>query len=93
MAAFFASNDMRCRVKALKMGAEGTWANLFAIDSWEKELTAQSCTLFPGDILLRNSDEVPPNRNRSGGLESVSREDDRAMLEVNIFMDKPGYLA
>jgi hypothetical protein len=84
---------MRCCAKALKMGAEGTRANSLAVDSWEKELTAQSCALFPGDILLRNSDEVPPDRNRSRGLSPVSREDNRAMLEVNIFLDEPGYLA
>ena len=93
MAAFAAANDMRCCAKALKMGAEGTRANFFAVDSWEKELTAQSCALFPGDILLRNSDEVPPDRNKSHGPEPAFREDDRAMLEVNIFVDKPGYLA
>ena len=93
MAAFAAANDMRCCAKALKMGAEDTRANFLAVDSWEKELTAQSCALFPRDILLRNSDEIPPDRNNSRGLEPASREVNRAMLEVNIFAKKPCYLA
>ena len=67
MAAFAATNDLRCYSKALKMVTEGTRANFFAVDSWEKELTAQSCALFPGDILLRN-------RKRSNALFSISAE-------------------
>jgi hypothetical protein len=93
MAAFAAADDVRCCAEALKMVAEDTRANFFAIDSWEKELTALSCALFPGDISLRNSDEVPPDRNRSRGLKLASREGDRTVLEVNILVDKPGYLA
>jgi hypothetical protein len=40
MAAFTTAIDIRCCAKTLKMGAEGTWANFFAIDSWKEELTA-----------------------------------------------------
>jgi hypothetical protein len=90
MAAFAATNDIRRCAKALKMGAEATRADFSAVNSWEKELTAQSCTLFPSDISLRNSDEVPPDRNKSCGLEKASRKVDRAMLEVNVCVDKPG---
>jgi len=63
MAAFAAANDLRCYAKALKMVTEGTLANFFAVHSWEKELTAQPCALFPGDISLRNADEAPPDRD------------------------------
>ena len=76
MAAFAAAIDMRCSAKAFKMGAEGTRANFLAVDSWEKELTAQSCAFFPSDILLRNSDEVHPDWNKSRGLEPASNEED-----------------
>jgi hypothetical protein len=93
MAAFAATNDIRRCAKALKMGAEATRADFFAVDSWEKELTAQTCALLPCDISLCNSDEVSPDRNKSCGLEPASRKVDRAMLEVNICVNKPGYLA
>jgi hypothetical protein len=63
MAAFAATNDIRGCAKALEMGAEAARANFSAVDSWEKELTAQTCALFPGDISLRISNEVPPDRN------------------------------
>jgi hypothetical protein len=93
MAALAAANNMRYCAKAFKMGAERARVDFFAVDSWEKEFTAQSCALFPADVLLRNSDEIPSNRNKSRDPKPASREDDSAMLEVNIFVDKSGYLA
>ena len=67
MATFAAVNDNRCCAEALKIGAESTRANFFAVYSWEKELADKSCALFPGDILLRNSDEAPPDWDKSFG--------------------------
>ncbi len=72
MAVFAAAYDMRCSAKALKMGAESTRSHFSAINSWEKELAAHSCALFPGDILLRNSNETPPDRNKSRGRDPAS---------------------
>src|ERR1039457_5861138 len=93
MAVFDGADDVAYCAKALKMGAEGARADFIAIDSWEKELAAQPSALFPGDIALRNPGEIPPDRNRSRPPEPAPREDDRAVLEVNILVDKPGYLA
>ena len=93
MTSFAPANDLRSYAKALKVVEEATRANVLVINSWEEELTAQSCAPFPGDISPRNSDEVPSDRNYSWGLDPAPREDGRALLEVDIFVDKPGYLA
>ena len=58
MAALAVANDMRCLPKSLKMAAKGTGVDLPAVDSWEKEITAQSCTRFRGGVTLRNSNKV-----------------------------------
>ena len=68
MAALVAAHDMDSRTKAPKMIAKRTWTNFFAVDSWKKEFTEQSFALFPTNILPRNSDEVPPDRNTARGL-------------------------
>lgn len=93
MAALAIASYFCCSAKSLKIGAKCAGGNPCPVDPWKEELTLRFRALLPRGVLLRDSDEVPPDWDAPTGFELATSKLDDAIPKINVLFFETCYFA